>query len=41
MSLISQSSSEIITRIDSDAKTVQKWFKECLYEVPNFQRPYS
>lgn len=41
MSLSSQSSSEIITRIDSDAKTVQKCFKECLYEVPNFQRPYS
>ena len=41
MSLSSQSSSEIITRIDSNDKTVQKCFKECLYEVPNFQRPYS
>ena len=41
MSLSLQNTSEIITRIDSDAKTVQKCFKECLYEVPNFQRPYS
>lgn len=27
--------------IESTTKTVQKCLKECLYEVPNFQRPYS
>ncbi|MBO9049686.1 DUF262 domain-containing protein [Curtobacterium flaccumfaciens] len=27
--------------IESQTKTVQNCFQQCLYEVPNFQRPYS
>lgn len=27
--------------IESNSKTIQSCFLECLYEVPNFQRPYS
>ncbi|MCU7703243.1 DUF262 domain-containing protein [Streptomyces albidoflavus] len=34
------SSSELIP-IESQTKTIQTCFQQCLYEVPNFQRPYS
>ena len=27
--------------VASNTKTIQSCFRECLYEVPNFQRPYS
>jgi hypothetical protein len=33
-------SSELIP-IESQTKTIQTCFRQCLYEVPNFQRPYS
>jgi hypothetical protein len=34
------SSNELIP-IESQTKTIQTCFQQCLYEVPNFQRPYS
>ncbi|MEU3145382.1 DUF262 domain-containing HNH endonuclease family protein [Streptomyces sp. NPDC006999] len=34
------SSSDLIP-IESQTKTIQTCFRQCLYEVPNFQRPYS
>lgn len=34
------SSSELIP-IKSQTKTIQNCFQQCLYDVPNFQRPYS
>jgi hypothetical protein len=34
------SSSDLIP-IESNTKTIQTCFQQCLYEVPNFQRPYS
>ncbi|MFF3498547.1 DUF262 domain-containing protein [Streptomyces sp. NPDC003247] len=34
------SSSDLIP-IESQTKTIQTCFQQCLYEVPNFQRPYS
>ncbi|MDK7237726.1 DUF262 domain-containing HNH endonuclease family protein [Corynebacterium amycolatum] len=27
--------------IESESRTIQKCFKECLYDIPDFQRPYS
>lgn len=27
--------------IDSECRTIQECFKECLYDIPDFQRPYS
>ncbi|MEU7082949.1 DUF262 domain-containing protein [Streptomyces achromogenes] len=34
------SNNELIP-IESQTKTIQTCFQQCLYEVPNFQRPYS
>ncbi|MCR8947174.1 DUF262 domain-containing HNH endonuclease family protein [Streptomyces sp. OUCMDZ-4982] len=34
------SNSELIP-IKSETKTIQNCFQQCLYDVPNFQRPYS
>jgi hypothetical protein len=34
------SSTDLIP-IESQTKTIQTCFQQCLYEVPNFQRPYS
>lgn len=36
----SESSNQLIP-MESKSLTIQKCFKDCLYEVPNFQRPYS
>ncbi|MET9927659.1 MULTISPECIES: DUF262 domain-containing protein [unclassified Streptomyces] len=34
-------SSNDLIPIESKTKTIQTCFQQCLYEVPNFQRPYS
>ncbi len=34
-------SSNDLIPIESKTKTIQMCFRQCLYEVPNFQRPYS
>lgn len=36
-----QSQSIELIPIESQTKTVQNCFQQCLYDVPNFQRPYS